>query len=63
MEDLLGWESTGAIHPEDVDAMVDRWRLSLARGELFLHEARLRGAGTLFEELGNGYVESVRELH
>ena len=35
MEELLGWNWTGAIHPEDVSAMVDRWRLSLARGEAF----------------------------
>jgi PAS domain S-box-containing protein len=44
METILGWKWTAAIHPEDVDAIVDRWRLSLASGEPFLHESRVRRA-------------------
>jgi len=44
MEAVLGWEWTAAIHPEDVDAIVYRWRLSLASGEPFLHESRVRRA-------------------
>ena len=44
MEAILGWRWTAAIHPEDVDAIVDRWRLSLASGEPFLHESRVRRA-------------------
>jgi PAS domain S-box-containing protein len=44
IEDLLGWKWTAVIHQEDVDAIVDRWRLSLANGEPFLHEARVRRA-------------------
>jgi PAS domain S-box-containing protein len=44
MEAILGWKWTAAIHPEDVDAIVDRWRLSLASGEPFLHESRVRRA-------------------
>jgi PAS domain S-box-containing protein len=44
IEDLLGWKWTAAIHPEDVEAIVDKWHFSLASGEPFLHEARVRRA-------------------
>src|SRR5271157_4069389 len=44
LEDLQGWKWTAAIHPEDVEAIVDKWRASLASGEPFLHEARVRRA-------------------
>ena len=40
LEDLLGWKWTAAIHSEDVESMVNRWRSSIASGEAFLHEAR-----------------------
>ncbi len=43
-EAILGWKWTAVIHPEDVAAIVDRWRLSLASGEPFLHESRVRRA-------------------
>src|SRR5260370_22635454 len=46
LEDLQGWKWTAFIHPEDVEAIVEAWRASLASGEPFLHEARgLRAAG------------------
>jgi PAS domain S-box-containing protein len=44
LEELLSWKWTAAIHPEDVEAVVNRWRFSLASGEPFLHEARVRRA-------------------
>src|SRR3954447_932458 len=44
MEGLLGWKWTAAIHPEDVEAIVIRWRSSISTGEPFLHEARVRRA-------------------
>jgi PAS domain S-box-containing protein len=44
MEDLLGWKWTAAIHPEDVEALVAKWRFSIATGEDFLHESRVRRA-------------------
>ncbi len=43
-EDLRGWNWTVAIHPEDVDGIVSKWRAALASGEPFLHEARVRRA-------------------
>jgi PAS domain S-box-containing protein len=43
-EDLQGWKWTAAIHPEDVDGIVERWRASIASGEPFLYEARVRRA-------------------
>jgi len=44
LEDLLGWKWTAAIHSEDVESMVNRWRSSIASGEAFLHEVRTRRA-------------------
>ena len=44
LEDLQGWKWTAAIHPEDVEGIVNKWRASLASGETFLHEARVRRA-------------------
>jgi formate hydrogenlyase transcriptional activator len=40
-EDLEGWKWTAVIHPDDVDAIVDEWRSSLASGQPFLYEARV----------------------
>ncbi len=44
LTDLLGWGWTSAIHPEDVDAIVSKWRASLESGERFVHESRVRRA-------------------
>jgi formate hydrogenlyase transcriptional activator len=44
LEDILGWKWTVAIHPEDVEGILNRWRLSLATGNPFLYEARVRRA-------------------
>jgi formate hydrogenlyase transcriptional activator len=44
MEDLEGWKWTAAIHPEDVEGIVNKWRASIASGESLLHEARVRRA-------------------
>jgi hypothetical protein len=41
LEDLLGWNWTAFIHPQDVEGIVKEWRASLASGEPFLHEARV----------------------
>ena len=44
LEALQGWKWTASIHPEDVEGIVARWRASLASGEPFLYEARVRRA-------------------
>ncbi len=44
LQDLEGWAWTVAIHPEDVEGILRRWRESLANGEPFLYEARVRRA-------------------
>jgi len=44
LEDLQGWKWTAFIHPEDVEGIVEKWRASLASGEPFLHETRVRRA-------------------
>src|SRR6266851_7731314 len=44
LEDLEGWKWTAAVHPDDVDALVARWRACLASGEPFEFESRVRRA-------------------
>jgi PAS domain S-box-containing protein len=44
LEDLEGWKWTAVIHPEDVEGIVNKWRASIASGEPFVHEARVRRA-------------------
>jgi formate hydrogenlyase transcriptional activator len=44
LENLQGWKWKACIHPDDVEEMVQKWRASLATGEPFLHEARVRRA-------------------
>jgi PAS domain S-box-containing protein len=43
-EKLLGWQWTSFIHPEDVEALVEKWRESIATGEGFEFTARVRRA-------------------
>jgi PAS domain-containing protein len=42
LADLQGWKWTAAIHPEDVAAIVERWRACITTGKPFEHEARVR---------------------
>jgi formate hydrogenlyase transcriptional activator len=44
LEDVCGWRWTSVIHPEDVEGIVSNWRSSLATGETFEAEARVRRA-------------------
>src|SRR3984957_8704062 len=44
LEKLLGWEWASFVHPEDVEAFVERWRESIATGEGFESTARVRRA-------------------
>ena len=44
LEDMEGWKWTAAIHPDDVEGIVEEWRESLASGKPFLYEARVRRA-------------------
>src|SRR5258708_4432699 len=44
LRDLKDWSWTAAIHPEDVERFVDKWRAALASGEPFEAESRVRRA-------------------
>jgi PAS domain S-box-containing protein len=44
LEDLIGWKWTAAIHPADVEGLVEAWRRVLATGEELACEARVRRA-------------------
>src|SRR5689334_7341885 len=48
LQDVLGWAWTAAIHPEDVEGIVNRWRANLASGEPFQDEARVRRADGVY---------------
>ncbi len=41
---IIDWGWTAAIHPKDVDGLLAKWRLSLATGEPYEAEARVRRA-------------------
>jgi formate hydrogenlyase transcriptional activator len=42
LEAVTGWRWTDFIHPDDLDGIVTKWRHSLATGEVFEFEARVR---------------------
>ena len=42
--DFLDWRWTAAMHPEDVEGFVGKWRAALASGEPFVAESRVRRA-------------------
>jgi PAS domain S-box-containing protein len=44
LEQVSGWNWTAFIHPEDVEGIVTKWRASLATGEVFEYETRVRSA-------------------
>jgi PAS domain S-box-containing protein len=44
LDQMAGWNWTTFIHPEDLDGIVAKWRASLATGEIFEYEARVRRA-------------------
>ena len=48
IEKLLGWEWTSFIHPQDVEAFVQKWRQSIATGERFEGTARVRRADGVY---------------
>src|SRR5882757_7577766 len=48
IEKLLGWEWTSFIHPEDVEAFVQKWRESIVTGERFEGTARVRRADGVY---------------
>jgi formate hydrogenlyase transcriptional activator len=44
LDQLVGWGWINAIHREDVEGIVDKWRACLASGEIFEYEARVKRA-------------------
>jgi len=43
-EETAGWGWRAAVHPNDIDRYVEKWRASLSSGEPFEDEARIRRA-------------------
>ncbi len=43
LDEALGWGWTAAVHPDDLNPLIDRWRALLASGQSGEIEARLRG--------------------
>src|SRR5260370_39085333 len=48
LEKLLGWGWTSCIHPEDVEALVQKMRESFARGKPFQETSRVRRADGVY---------------
>jgi PAS domain S-box-containing protein len=44
LEELKDWETSGAVHPDDLPRVVTAWRQSLERGEPYEVELRVRRA-------------------
>ena len=44
LDDVTGWKWRAFVHPEDVEAIVAKWRACLANGKIFENETRLRRA-------------------
>ncbi len=44
LDKVAGWNWTAFIHPGDLDGIVATWRASLASGEIFEYETRVRRA-------------------
>jgi PAS domain S-box-containing protein len=44
LDKVAGWNWTAFIHPEDVEGIVAKWRASLATGDVFEYETRVRSA-------------------
>src|SRR5271155_4114260 len=44
LDDVTGWKWRAFIHPEDDEGIVAKWRASLATGETFEYETRVRRA-------------------
>ena len=42
LDDICGWRWTAAIHSEDLDELLGKWRSALASGAPYEHEARVR---------------------
>ena len=63
LEDMLGWRWTEYIHPEDVDGIVQKWHASLASGEPFVHETRVRRADGEYRWMLHHKVVALRDEH
>src|ERR1700752_785774 len=44
LDAVTGWKWSAFVHPEDLDGIVAAWRASLATGEIFRYETRVRRA-------------------
>src|SRR5438876_109011 len=51
LEDVCGWRWTESVHPEDAAGIVQKWHASVASGEPFEAEARVRRADGTYRAL------------
>src|SRR5580693_1042843 len=42
LDKVAGWNWTAFIHPEELEGILTKWRASLATGEIFEYETRVR---------------------
>jgi PAS domain S-box-containing protein len=49
LEELKNWETSGAVHPDDLPRVVTAWRQSVERGEPYEAEQRIRRADGIYQ--------------
>jgi PAS domain S-box-containing protein len=49
LEELKNWETSGAVHPDDLPRVVTAWRQSVERGEPYEGEQRIRRADGIYQ--------------
>jgi PAS domain S-box-containing protein len=49
LEELKDWETSGAVHPDDLPGVATAWRQSLERGEPYELEPRVRRADGIYQ--------------
>src|ERR1700739_1031784 len=57
LDEMVGWNWTAYIHPEDVEGIVAKWRACLATGEIFEYETRVRSANGQYRWMFHRKVE------
>src|ERR1700730_1396991 len=49
LEELKNWETSGAIHPDDLPRVISAWRQSVEQGEPYEGEQRIRRADGIYQ--------------
>ncbi len=62
LDEVAGWNWTAFIHPDELDGILTAWRSSLATGEIFEYETRVRKASGEFRWMFHRKIP-LRDAH